>query len=319
MSYQTHRNFRQVGRIFGLSHQTVQYIVHNDSNRVKAKRGPKFRLSRDQELAIRREVRRRNSEGIQVKANSIREACSIKNLTTDSVRLNMKRLGFVYTHAKQAILLTRNHKQRRVALAKQWLKDSQPWNITVFSDEKKFNLDGPDNWSTYTDEGRKLYRNKRQMGGGSVMVWAMLLPNLTLHIERLEGSIDSDLYVQMLSSVVPILDNLLGRDSYIFQQDNAPIHTSKRVREFFVEAEVRVLEWPARSPDLNIIENVWSMLSSIVYEGKQFSSTDDLWNAIQEATFELMFKKSTQLQNLYDDMNQRLIDVIEAKGAKINR
>ena len=222
------------------------------------------------------------------------------NLTTDSVCLNMKQLGFVYTHAKQAILLTRKYKQRREALAKQWLKDSQPWNITVFSDEKKFNLDGPDNWSTYTDEGRKLYRKKWQMGGASVMVWAMLLPILTLHTERLGGSIDSDLYVQMLSSVVPILNNLLGRDSYIFQQDNAPIRTSERVRDFYVEAEVRVLEWPARSPDLNIIGNVWSMLSSIVYVGKQFSSTNDLWNAIQEATFGLMFKKSEQLQNLYD-------------------
>eukprot|EP00477_Mikrocytos_mackini_P004777 GAHX01007139.1.p1 GENE.GAHX01007139.1~~GAHX01007139.1.p1 ORF type:complete len:55 (+),score=1.22 GAHX01007139.1:112-276(+) len=39
-----------------------------------------------------------------------------------------------------------------------------------------------------------------------------------------------------------------------------------------------------KSPDLNPVANVFSMLSSIVYKnGKQYASIDELWNSIEIA------------------------------------
>nr|CCA25872.1 protein Y6B3B.8 putative [Albugo laibachii Nc14] len=48
------------------------------------------------------------------------------------------------------------------------------WDRVVFSDEEKFNLDGPDGFKYYWRDLRKEedILSRRQSGGGSVMIWA---------------------------------------------------------------------------------------------------------------------------------------------------
>lgn len=46
----------------------------------------------------------------------------------------------------------------------------------------------------------------------------------------------------------------------IFQQDNARPHTAAVTRNFLRQANVTVLPWPARSPDLSPKEHVWDMI-----------------------------------------------------------
>jgi transposase len=38
--------------------------------------------------------------------------------------------------------------------------------------------------------------------------------------------------------------------------DNAPIHTSKLIKDFFAENGIEPMIWPPQSPDLNPIENL---------------------------------------------------------------
>ena len=64
--------------------------------------------------------------------------------------------------------------------------------------------------------------------------------------------------------------------------DNAPSHAVKTIAQFLtLRAFVTktLIVWPPKPPDLNPIENLWSIIKRHVYNsGKQYSSKDDLWN-----------------------------------------
>ena len=98
---------------------------------------------------------------------------------------------------------------------------------------------------------------KRQSQGGSVIVWMMAMPNGLLSFKVMKGNMNSDGYINLLSESAVLTKKLNYRDNCWLQEDNSPVHKSKKVKEFMKISEISVLESPARSPDLNIIENLF--------------------------------------------------------------
>ena len=98
-----------------------------------------------------------------------------------------------------------------------------------------------------------------------------------------------------------------------FNKDNASIHSSASTKAFFRENEINVMEWPACSPDLNPIENLWGILVRDVYaHNKQYGNVNELKVAIQQAWNNV---KVETLENLVKSVPNRLIEVINVKGA----
>ncbi|CAB4495442.1 unnamed protein product [Rhizophagus irregularis] len=107
-----------------------------------------------------------------------------------------------------------------------------------------------------------------------------------------------------------------------FQQDNAPMHTAKLTHQFFVINNVPVIDWPANSPDLNPIENLWAILKGNVERRvnnwvmkKKSLGANDFQGIIQQEWDNI---DKNLFFSLADSMSDRINMVIENNGYTIN-
>jgi hypothetical protein len=141
-------------------------------------------------------------------------------------------------------MLKKHHKTARIMWARKYMHWTTEWCYVVFSDEKKFNLDGPDGFHYYwhdltKDKKVKLSRN---FGGGSVMVWAAFSAFGKTPILKVRGRMNSKSYINMIEDVlINFTDEKMDGD-FIFQQDNASIHVSRLSKEWFQFKEIELLD-----------------------------------------------------------------------------
>jgi transposase len=76
-----------------------------------------------------------------------------------------------------------------------------------------------------------------------------------------EGIMNAKGYANILRGNLKKSVRKLGiQDSYLFQQDNDSKHIDRITREWVLYDTLGLLETPPQSPDINPIENLWSLL-----------------------------------------------------------
>ncbi|GFS49342.1 transposable element Tc3 transposase [Trichonephila clavipes] len=161
--------------------------------------------------------------------------------------------------------LTQNHRRPH----RQWCDERRlwvvKWNEVVFTDESRICLQHHDGRiRVWRHRGERMLNNCVMHHYTGLSPGIMVCGGIGYHsrtpLVRIAGTLNSQRYISEVLEPV-VLPYLQGLATAIFQQDNARPHVARIVQRFFINHQIELLPWPARSPDLSPIENMWSMIA----------------------------------------------------------
>ncbi|GFV69925.1 uncharacterized protein TNCV_1982921 [Trichonephila clavipes] len=90
----------------------------------------------------------------------------------------------------------------------------------------------------------------------------------------ISGTVKAMYCIEILQNkLLPTVRDLLGNQSWIFKDDNAPCHRTKVVQKWLEDLTVNRMNWPGQSPDLIPIESLWFKIGYEISKKKTFKQT----------------------------------------------
>ncbi len=189
-----------------------------------------------------------------------------KTLLVNTIHRAIRCCRLKLYRSKKKPYLNMIQKRRRFLWAKAHLKWTvAKWKTVLWSDESKFEV-------VFGKLGRHVIRTKEDKDNpscyqrsvqkpASLMVWGCMSAcgMGSLHIWK--GTINAERYIQVLEKhMLPSRRRLFQGRPCIFQHDNARPHTASITTSWLRRRRIRVLKWPACSPDLSPIGNIWRII-----------------------------------------------------------
>ena len=239
------------------------------------------------------------------------------NVSGVTIRRRLKEQNLKACHPRKVPLLATRHVKARLEFAKSHLNwPITKWRNILWSDESKIVLFGGKGSRQYvrrppnTENDPRYTLKTVKHGGLSIMVWACFSYSGVGPIFMIDGIMDRSVYVNILENVMFPYANREMPLKWTFQQDNDPKHTSKLVKSWMASKRIDLMSWPAQSPDLNPIENLWGDVKRYVANANP-TSRSQLREVVQKSWERIPVKRC---QDLVDSMPRRCQAVIKNNG-----
>jgi transposase len=223
-----------------------------------------------------------------------------------TVRRDLESLGYKARAKPKAPRQHVGDHDRRCTFAREYLRSPFP---ILFSDEKYFDSnDRGDRWQWVKGRQKPDPRCFEQWAS-KVHVWAVIGVGFRrLVVLDCDSRVNSESY---LARCIGPLRKVLRDTGARLMQDGAAAHTAAKTITQLRRWRVPVVDgWPARSPDLNPIENLWAKLSLEVAR----RCPTDAGEVAQFVREEFDKISVSEIDDLVRDFVPRLRKVVTAKG-----
>ncbi|KAJ4436486.1 hypothetical protein ANN_16517 [Periplaneta americana] len=286
--YDDGRSVRYIANVMNMARSTTHDAIKRYRETLEYTRRPGSGRPRatnpnEDRYMVFRVLRERNLPAISVAQQFVN--MHGRPISAKTVRRRLKASGLISSRPATGPRLLRMHRVERLRFAndhRDW-RNGQ-WSCVLFTDESRFNLCSPDGReSVWRRRGERFSQccitENVPYGGGEVMVWA---------------GVCTDARTELVFAI-----------NFVLMHDNARPHIAHAIGDYLQEVGIHVLPWPARSPDMKPIENVWDMLGQRVKNRRPRSeSLQELRRALGEE-WELIPQED--IANQIESMPRRVV------------
>ena len=244
---------------------------------------------------------------------SLRKLAARMGVSHTSIKLILAQKGLKYKGFDNSIIYAEQERVMRVDFCKKMLSDNGKLIYRAFySDEMGIELNKTHKTKTWQFITEKV-RRKNATENVKLNCWGAISLQGATSLDIYDKSMNGDFYRQVIEHHKAEMENLYSGEEFYLIQDNHPAH---RVNEDWMlkQQNVQLIKLPKRSPDLNIIENLWAALKERV--ASDAPTTEKELRASLLTNWEVLTRQE-RLQPFFEGLHRRYMECIAIEGEKL--